>query len=901
MSSIKKYDSIFSSNTFLAVTSGISTILFLTNYYQHKKTSKKVNDYLNHINRGLSSASFRNFRHLIPKKSSQDELKDTFDADSEFFLQEFSENPHKSESDYSSVKIKISSKSKIGLSQASLVNPKSTPSSSSPPVRKLGSVDKRFLFQIKAILRILIPNWYCKEIFIICIHSLFLVLRTWISVVIAELDGKIVKYLIQAKGKKFLGGLLTWFVLSIPATYTNSMIRYLESKLSIAFRTRLFTYVNNLYLNDQNNYYKISNLDTRIKNPDQYITADITRFCSSLSLLFSSIGKPTLDMIIFNIQLTRSLGSLGTGALAVFYFISVAFLRKITPPFGKLVATQAVIEGQFRADHARIVTSSEEIAFYKGDKTEKKNVIKSLNNLINFSLLIMKKRFYHVIAEDMVVKYIWSSIGYILCAFPFFRNIGSLDTGAAASAKRMQQFITNKRIMVNISEAGGKLMYSTKKVMELSGYTERVFSLIQTCHALRLDYYPDQYNKLSSPSSDYELTLAGARRVVYDDFMGIKLTCVPIIAPNTNPYLPGEILVQPLIWHVKPGDHWFVKGPGGVGKTSMLRIISEIWPVFSGVVEKPPAGEIMYVPFRAYMCIGTLRDQIIYPDTYEEMIQNGCTDRDLLEILKVATLEYLPDREGGLDSVKAWNDVLSGGERQRMCMARLFYHQPIFAILDECTSAVSFETEGKMYDYAKSIGITLITISHRNSLAKYHDYILRLGDSYASSMPSLGVKQDDISPSFELDKSNSTEKDVASYAGRAWTDVELAALDESEDIIQATSANNDVYSKPDNNYGVAWQTAKINNSKNEHQKTDLSPSTTNNITDSQSDNSIELSEGSSDFDINVPSSDKSEVLRLRNVLSERKQIYQKWESRLKYIKSYLSKVELDQSVIDALK
>ena len=76
-----------------------------------------------------------------------------------------------------------------------------------------------------------------------------------------------------------------------------------------------------------------------------------------------------------------------------------------------------------------------------------------------------------------------------------------------------------------------------------------------------------------------------------------------------------------------------------------------------------------------------------------------------------------------------WEDVLSLGEPQRMGCARLFYHDPQFAVLDECTSAVSADVEERLYRVAKERGITSITISQRLALEQFHTHELRMGDA----------------------------------------------------------------------------------------------------------------------------------------------------------------------------
>lgn len=86
------------------------------------------------------------------------------------------------------------------------------------------NLDKTFLKQLLAILKIAFPSWHSKEALILLLHSFFLVSRTVLSVGVARLDGKIVRDLVSADGKGFLKGIGLWFLMAVPSTYTNTMV-----------------------------------------------------------------------------------------------------------------------------------------------------------------------------------------------------------------------------------------------------------------------------------------------------------------------------------------------------------------------------------------------------------------------------------------------------------------------------------------------------------------------------------------------------------------------------------------------------------------------------------------------------------------------------------------------------
>ena len=413
---------------------------------------------------------------------------------------------------------------------------------------------------------------------------------------------------------------------------------YLRDRLGLQWRKWLTNrFVDNYFKNRA--YYDLNANHGEIDNPDQRIAEDVRSFTSESLNLALVVIESVLAIAAFGGVLWKISPNL---VLFLVLYAIVGTLATVGV-FGKALVrlnfAQLKKEADFRFGLVRIRENAEAIAFYQGEEQESEQVKHRFMAVFeNYKRLIFWQLNLNVLANA------YEFIPFILPALVVAPSIfaGDLEVG-------------------KVSEAQGAFI---RVFFSLNVIVARFQEL--TTFGAGIDRLYSFATYLESPEVKAEDTQPEIQRQTEET---LALNHLTVMTPNHQ-----RTLVENLTWEFPKGEGLLLKGPSGCGKSSLLRAIAGIWNSGQGTVICPPRKNVLFLPQRPYMILGTLRDQLLYPKVDAEY-----TDKDLLEVLKQVNLPDLCDRFGGFDAEEDWASVLSLGEQQRLTFARLFLNQPDYA------------------------------------------------------------------------------------------------------------------------------------------------------------------------------------------------------------------------------
>ncbi|MGS0742626.1 ABC transporter ATP-binding protein/permease [Glaciimonas sp. GG7] len=430
-------------------------------------------------------------------------------------------------------------------------------------------------------------------------------------------------------------------------------------------------------------YHRTQFVAQKIDNPDQRIQQDVEGFVSSSLALSMGVLDSVVSLFTFSIILWGLSGTLAIFGIEIprgmvflvyiYVLVATVFAIKVGRPLMRLAFLSEKFNADFRYALVRIREYAESIAFFRGENVERGALGARFSSLIG-NMWAIVSRSLKFQGLNLVVSQVAIVFPLIIQAPRFFSKqitLGDMMQTAQAFGQVQDALSFFRNAYDDFA--------SYRAIMNrLTGYLDAI----------------DAAGQLPGAQIDYQ----------QNAFVVNALTVKT----------PTEVtLVENLNLHLAPAASLLIRGRSGVGKTTLLRAISGLWPYVDGSVVRPDSQHALFLPQKPYLPLGTLRTALHYPSVVQS------DDDAAAEVLRKCQLGHLIAR---LDDEADWGHILSLGEQQRLAIGRVLLSRPQVVFLDEASSAMDEGLEHAMYQLVRESlpQLILVSVGHRSSLAMFH-------------------------------------------------------------------------------------------------------------------------------------------------------------------------------------